>query len=66
MKILLISPSAPDDIITQVVQVQNVGATQLVPILRPLVPQYGHLVAHPGSNMLINEYPNDHITAISK
>lgn len=43
----------PDDLITQVIQVQNVGATQLVPILRPLVPQYGHLVAHPGSNMLI-------------
>ena len=31
----------------------NVGATQLVPILRPLIPQYGHLVAHSGSNMLI-------------
>ncbi len=43
----------PDDIVTQVIQVRNVGATQLVPILRPLVPQYGHLVAHPGSNMLI-------------
>ena len=43
----------PDDIITQVLQVNNVGAAQLVPILRPLVPQYGHLVAHPGSNMLI-------------
>ena len=43
----------PDDIVTQVVQVQNIGAAQLVPILRPLVPQYGHLVAHPGSNMLI-------------
>ena len=43
----------PDDIVTQVIQVNNVGATQLVPILRPLVPQYGHLVAHPGSNMLI-------------
>ncbi|NIV18570.1 MAG: type II secretion system secretin GspD [Woeseiaceae bacterium] len=42
-----------DDIVTQVIQVQNVGAAQLVPILRPLVPQYGHLVAHPGSNMLI-------------
>lgn len=42
-----------DDLVTQVVQVQNVGAAQLVPILRPLVPQYGHLVAHPGSNMLI-------------
>jgi general secretion pathway protein D len=45
--------TGPDDIITQVIQVQNIGATQLVPILRPLVPQYGHLVAHPGSNMLI-------------
>ena len=43
----------PDDLITQVIQVNNVGAAQLVPILRPLVPQYGHLVAHPGSNMLI-------------
>jgi general secretion pathway protein D len=43
----------PDDIATQVVQVRNVGATQLVAILRPLIPQYGHLVAHAGSNMLI-------------
>ena len=42
-----------DDIVTQVVQVRNVGAAQLVPILRPLIPQYGHLAAHPGSNMLI-------------
>ncbi len=43
----------PDDLATQVVQVRNVGATQLVPILRPLIPQYGHMVAHAGSNMLI-------------
>jgi len=42
-----------DDIVTQVVLVRNVAATQLVPILRPLIPQYGHLAAHPGSNMLI-------------
>ena len=45
--------AASDDIVTQVVAVQNVGAAQLVPILRPLIPQYGHLAAHPGSNMLI-------------
>ena len=45
--------AGPDDLATQVIQVQNVGATQLVPILRPLIPQYGHLVAHAGSNMLI-------------
>jgi general secretion pathway protein D len=42
-----------DDIVTQVVQVDNVAAAQLVPILRPLIPQYGHLAAHPASNMLI-------------
>lgn len=45
--------AAGDDIVTQVVQVENVGAAQLVPILRPLIPQYGHLAAHPGSNILI-------------
>ncbi|MDH3619375.1 MAG: type II secretion system secretin GspD [Gammaproteobacteria bacterium] len=45
--------SGPDDLATQVIQVHNVGATQLVSLLRPLLPQYGHLVAHSGSNMLI-------------
>ncbi len=43
----------PDDIVTQVVPVRNVAAAQLVPILRPLIPQYGHLAAHPASNLLI-------------
>ena len=45
--------SGPDDMTTQVVQLQNVGAVPLVSLLRPLIPQYGHLVAHSGSNMLI-------------
>jgi len=45
--------AASEDIVTQVIQVRNVGAAQLVPILRPLIPQYGHLAAHPGSNILI-------------
>jgi len=45
--------AAADDIVTQVIQVHNISAAQLVPILRPLIPQYGHLAAHPGSNMLI-------------
>jgi general secretion pathway protein D len=42
-----------DEIVTQVITVRNVGAAQLVPILRPLIPQYGHLAAHQASNMLI-------------
>jgi len=44
---------AADDIVTQVIGINNVAAAQLVPILRPLIPQYGHLAAHPASNMLI-------------
>ncbi len=42
-----------DEIVTQVVQVRNVSAAQLVPILRPLIPQYGHLAAYPSANILI-------------
>ncbi len=42
-----------DEIVTQVVALKNVSATQLVPILRPLIPQYGHLAAYPAGNVLI-------------
>ncbi len=42
-----------DEIVTQVVDVKNVSAAQLVPILRPLIPQYGHLAAYTASNILI-------------
>ena len=45
--------STSDEIVTQVVDVKNVSAAQLVPILRPLIPQYGHLAAYPASNILI-------------
>jgi general secretion pathway protein D len=42
-----------DEIVTQVIDVKNVSAAQLVPILRPLIPQYGQLAAYPASNILI-------------
>jgi general secretion pathway protein D len=45
--------STSDEIVTQVIAIRNVSAAQLVPILRPLIPQYGHLAAYPASNMLI-------------
>ena len=38
---------------TQVIKVENVPAAQLVPILRPLVPQQGHLAAYAATNTLI-------------
>jgi general secretion pathway protein D len=39
--------------VTSVVLVKNVSAAQLVPILRPLIPQAGHLAAFPITNALI-------------
>lgn len=42
-----------DELVTRVLQVQNVAAAQLVPLLRPLVPQQGHLAAYPPTNVLI-------------
>src|SRR5580658_4201900 len=42
-----------DEFVTQVLEGESVSAAQLIPTLRPLVPQYGHLAAYPASNILI-------------
>jgi len=47
------SPGRGDEMVTRVIQVDNVASAQLVPILRPLVPQQGHLAAYPTTNVLI-------------
>jgi general secretion pathway protein D len=47
-----VSPTS-DEIVTQIISMKNVSAAQLVPILRPLVAQYGHLQAYPSGNMMI-------------
>lgn len=46
-------PQATDEMVTRVIRVENVPVAQLVPILRPLVPQQGHLAAYPPTNVLI-------------
>ena len=46
-------PGEGDAYVTQTVALENIGAAQLVPILRPLMPQSAHLAAHQTSNMLI-------------
>jgi len=43
----------PDQIVTRIIQVQNVSAAQIVPILRPLIPPQGHLAAYTPTNVLI-------------
>ncbi|MGC3980494.1 MAG: type II secretion system secretin GspD [Steroidobacteraceae bacterium] len=45
--------STSDELVTQVVAVRNVSAALLVPILRPLMPQYANISAYTNSNMLI-------------
>jgi general secretion pathway protein D len=42
-----------DEIVTQVMSLKNVSAAALVPMLRPLMPQYAQLAPYPSGNMLI-------------
>ena len=44
---------ASDELITKIIRLDHVPAAQLVPILRPLVPQQGHLAAYNPTNTLI-------------
>jgi len=45
--------STSDEMVTQVLAVQNISASQLVPVLRPLMPQNAQLSAVTGANILI-------------
>jgi general secretion pathway protein D len=45
--------SAPDRLETRLIQVQHGSATELIPLIRPLVPQYGHLAAITSANAII-------------
>jgi general secretion pathway protein D len=42
-----------DEWVTCIVPVKNISAAQLIPMLRPLVPQYGHMSALPDRNAII-------------
>lgn len=45
--------NAPDRLETRLIQVQHGSATELIPLIRPLVPQYGHLAAISSANAII-------------
>ena len=55
-----------DQLVTKVIQINNVNATQLVPILRPLVAQQGHLAAYAQTNVLIISDRASNISRISE
>lgn len=52
-----------EQMVTRVIPIKNGNATELVPILRPMIPQYGHLAAVTSSNSLI---VSDHATNIKR
>jgi general secretion pathway protein D len=45
--------SGADELVTRVIEVKHVPATELVALLRPLLPQQAHLIAHANSNSLL-------------
>ena len=58
--------STSDEIVTQIITMKNVSAAQLVPLLRPLIPQQGHLAAYPSGNMLIISDRASNVSRIMK
>src|SRR5476651_1259171 len=58
--------SSSDEIVTQIVTLKNVSAAQLVPLLRPLIPQHGHLAAYAPGNMLIISDRASNVSRIMK
>ena len=57
------SESGGEALVTRVIPVENSPVEELVPVLRPLVPQYGHLAAVGSANALII---SDHIDNIRR
>lgn len=47
------NPPKGDEMMVQVIPIKHVPAEQLIPALRPLLPQWSNISAYPPSNMLI-------------
>ena len=57
---------APEELVTRVVAAQNVDSAELVKILRPLIPQYGHIAAVATPNVVIISDHADNILRLRK
>ncbi len=47
------SGKVSEEYVTEVIQLENVSAAKLIPVLRPLVPQQAHMAAYAPSNAII-------------
>lgn len=60
------SRSRGDEMVTRVIALKHVNAAQLVPVLRPLVPQSGHLAAYQDSNVLVISDRADNVRRLAQ
>jgi len=63
---LMKHPPHGDDMMVEVIPVHYVPSEQLVPVLRPLMPQWSSVSAYPPSNMLILSGRADNIKQLAK
>jgi general secretion pathway protein D len=59
------NPSTGEAFVTRVLAIQHADAAQLVPLLRPLVAQNGHLAAFPESNVVVVADTADNIRRLA-
>lgn len=57
---------APEELVTRVITAQNVDSAELVKILRPLIPQYGHIASVAKPNVVIISDHADNIIRLKK
>ena len=57
---------APEELVTRVVAAQNVDSAELVKILRPLIPQYGHIASVAEPNVVIISDHADNIVRLKR
>lgn len=53
-------------LVTRVIQLENANATDLVPVLRPMMPQFAHLAAIPSANALVVSDRANNVDALNQ
>lgn len=58
--------SLSSEVVTQVIQLNNISAAKLIPLIRPLAPQHAHVAAYSPSNAIIISDTSANISRIRK
>ncbi len=65
IRTIVATEDGSDEPVTRVIELQHISAAQLIPVLRPLLPQQAHLAAHADSNTLIISDSSANVTRIT-